>query len=265
MRRRQFLQFAQGGLLASMATTAVISPSYSQSQSGNSNELLTLQWFGHFSFLVTGSNTRILTHPFRPGGCTAGLKIPKLDKLDYLLISSQLFDEGYLQDYPTVPVLAQPGSYRVKNLSFQGIRMDHDRQGGRRFGQNVAWRWQQAGVNILHLGGAAAPIQPDQRILMGRPDVLIVPIGGDAQSNDPSSAKAYSPAEAKAIVTELNPRIVIPVYYRTDKSSPSCQLASVDEFLALMPKDSIKKLDGSTLELSAKNLPQTTVVRVLKA
>jgi L-ascorbate metabolism protein UlaG (beta-lactamase superfamily) len=265
MRRRQFLQFAQGGLLASMATTAVISPSYSQSQSGNSNELLTLQWFGHFSFLVTGSNTRILTHPFRPGGCTAGLKIPKLDKLDYLLISSQLFDEGYLQDYPTVPVLAQPGSYRVKNLSFQGIRMDHDRQGGRRFGQNVAWRWQQAGVNILHLGGAAAPIQPDQRILMGRPDILILPVGGgDANSENSVLAKAYGAEEAAAVVKELKPRIVVPVYYRTPKAASTCALNPVDAFVKLMPADSVKQLTGNVLQLSASNLPQQTVVRILK-
>ncbi|MEI6428664.1 MAG: MBL fold metallo-hydrolase [Pseudanabaena sp. ELA607] len=264
MRRRQFLQFAQGGLLASMATTAVISPGYSQSQSGNSNELLTLQWFGHLSFLVTGSNTRILTHPFRAGGCTAGLKIPKLDKLDYLLISSQLFDEGYLQEYPTVPVLAQPGSYRVKNLSLQGIRMDHDRQGGRRFGQNVAWRWQQAGVSILHLGGAAATIQPDQRILMGRPDVLILPVGGDAKSDNSMLAKAYGPEEAAAVAKELNPRIVVPVYYRMPKAAATCALNSIDAFVKLMPANSIQQLNGNILQLSAGNLPEQTVIRLLK-
>jgi len=27
---------------------------------------------------------------------------------------------------------------------------------------NVAWRWTQAGISIVHLGGAAAPIELEQ-------------------------------------------------------------------------------------------------------
>jgi L-ascorbate metabolism protein UlaG (beta-lactamase superfamily) len=142
--------------------------------------------------------------------------------------------------------------------------MDHDRLGGRRFGRNVAWRWKQSGIFVLHLGGAAGAIAPSQRILMGRPDVLIVPVGGATEGNDPMLAKAYSATEARAIVQELNPKVVIPVYYRTDKSSVSCQLAAIDDFLALMPKDKVQKLNGSTLELKASGLPQSTVVRVLR-
>jgi L-ascorbate metabolism protein UlaG (beta-lactamase superfamily) len=99
---------------------------------------------------------------------------------------------------------------------------------------------------------------------MGRPDVLIIPVGGNAQGDDPLQAKAYAPEEAKAIIEKLNPRIVIPTYYRTDKSSDTCKLASVDDFLALMPQDSIKRLQGSLLELNASDLPQTTSIRVLK-
>ncbi|MBD2176756.1 MBL fold metallo-hydrolase [Pseudanabaena sp. FACHB-1998] len=260
MRRRQILRLAQGGIISAFTGGIIADAANSQT-----NATLKLEWLGHMSFLVSGDGVRFLTHPFRPAGCTAKLPAPKAAS-DYILISSRLLDEGYLENLAKdTRVLSEPGSYNIKGLNIQGIAMDHDRIGGRRFGRNVAWRWKQSGIFVLHLGGAAAPITQSQRILMGRPDVLILPIGGNAQSSEPTQAKAYSPEEAKAIVQELNPRIVIPVYYRSDKSSQSCQLASVDEFLALMPKDSIQKLDGSVLELSPKNLPQTTVVRVLKA
>ena len=260
MRRRQILRLAQGGLISAFTTGIIADAARSQEVSN-----LKLQWLGHMSFLVSGGGVSFLTHPFRPAGCTEKLPTPQ-PKSDYVLISSQLFDEGYLENLPKdLRVLSEPGSYNVKGINLQGISMDHDRVDGRRFGRNVAWKWKQSGIFILHLGGAATPITPSQRILMGRPDVLIVPIGGNPQGTDSMQAKAYSPSEAKAIVTELNPRIVIPVYYRTDKSSSTCQLATVDEFLALMPKDSVKKLEGSILELKAGSLPQTTVVRVLKA
>ena len=260
MRRRQILRLAQGGLISAFTAGIIADAANSQT-----NSSLKFEWLGHMSFLVSGDGVRFLTHPFRPAGCTANLPAPKSES-DYILISSRLLDEGYLDNLPKdTRVLSEPGSYNIKGINLQGITMDHDRIGGRRFGRNVAWKWKQSGIFVLHLGGAAAPINASQRILMGRPDVLILPIGGNVQGNDPMQAKSYSPAEAQAIVQELNPRIVIPVHYRTDKSSKACQLASVDEFLALMPKDSVKKLAGSILEISANNLPQTTVVRVLKA
>ena len=260
MRRRQILRLAQGGLISAFTAGIIADAANSQT---NSN--LKLQWLGHLSFLISDDVTSFLTHPFYPAGCTAKLPAPSA-KSDYILISSRLFDEGYLENLPKdARVLSEPGSYNLKGINLQGITMDHDRIGGRRFGRNVAWRWKQAGIFVLHLGGAAAPITASQRILMGRPDVLILPIGGNAQGDDPMQVKAYSPQEAKAIVQELNPRIVIPTHYRTDKSSDSCKLSPVDDFLALMPQDTIQRLNGSTLELNASNLPQTTVVRVLKA
>jgi L-ascorbate metabolism protein UlaG (beta-lactamase superfamily) len=259
MRRRQILRLAQGGLISAFTAGIVADAANSQTKS-----TLKLEWLGHMSFMASGEGVRFLTHPFRSAGCTANLKSPKLAS-DYILISSRLLDEGYLDGLPKDRrVLSEPGSYNLKGINLQGISMDHDRLGGRRFGRNVAWKWKQAGIFILHLGGAAAPITASQRILMGRPDVLILPIGGSAESNDPTQAKVYSPAEARAIVQELNPRIVIPVAYLTDKASPSCKLADVDQFLELMPKDTIQKMGGSILELRADSLPQNTVVRVMK-
>ncbi len=260
MRRRQILRLAQGGLISAFTAGIIADAANSQT-----NSTLRLEWLGHLSFLVSGDGVRFLTHPFRPAGCTSNLTSPT-SASDYILISSRLLDEGYLENLPKDRrVLSEPGSYNLKGINLQGISMDHDRLGGRRFGRNVAWKWKQSGIFIVHLGSAAAPINASQRILIGRPDVLILPIGGNEQSTDSFAAKAYSPVEAQAIVKELNPRIVIPVYYRTNKSSKSCQLAAIDDFLALMPKDSINKLAGSSLELNANNLPQTTVVRVLQS
>ncbi|AFY71437.1 hypothetical protein Pse7367_3189 [Thalassoporum mexicanum PCC 7367] len=216
---------------------------------------LNLQWLGHMSFLINGNGNTILTHPFKPAGCTAFFPEPKKQS-DLVLISSRLLDEGYVTNLEKqTKLLYQPGAYSLINTNFQGIRMDHDRIGGKRFGMNVAWRWEQSGVSVLHLGGAAAPLAPDQRILIGRPDVLIIPIGG--------GPKSYNAQEAAAVVNSLNPKLVIPTYYRTRGANANCELGSIDDFLAQLPNTPVRQVGSSNISITSGNLPQATTIAVL--
>ncbi len=255
MQRRQFIRLAQTGLIGSLATgltiagKAIAAPPKPQT--------LTLEWLGHMSFLFTGQGQRILSHPFKPAGCTAKFPAPK-PKTDLILIGSRLLDEGWLEALPQdTQLLYLPGAYKVSGINIQGIRFEHDRNGGRRFGTNVAWLWQQAGIRVLHMGGSASSINPDQRILMGRPDVLIVPVGG--------GDKAYNATEAKAVIETLNPKLVIPTYYLTSKAAKTCELAKVEEFLALMPNIKVNNIKNSKLQLTAASLTETMSISVFRA
>jgi len=265
MQRRQFIRLAQTGLLGSLTTGLTIAgraiaappkPVISKPPTLDPKNL-NIEWLGHMSFLFTGQGQRILSHPFKPAGCTAKFPEPK-PKTDLILIGSRLLDEGFLAALPQdTQLLYLPGAYKVSGINFQGIRFDHDRLGGRRFGTNVAWLWQQAGIRVLHMGGSASSINPDQRILLGRPDVLILPVGG--------SEKAYNAVEAKAIVDTLNPKLVIPTYYLTSKAEKTCTLAKVDEFLALMPDIKVNNITNSKLQLTASKLPETMSISVFRA
>ena len=245
MHRRRFVA------LSVLASASVIAPAYAQTQPS-----LTIRWFGHLAFQITGGGLRLFTHPFLPAGCTAGLKLPDKLDADYVMISSRLLDEGFIENLPPdTKVLADSGLYNIAGTTFQGISTDHDRIGGRRFGRNVMWRWEQAGIRILHMGGAAAPLTAEQRILAGRPDILILPVGG--------SDKAYNAKEAWETTQSLNPRIVIPAYFRTSKASSTCTLSPVEEFLQLAPKEKTVRVTNPNYTLRAKDLPETMVVRVL--
>jgi len=253
MKRRQVIGYAGASFLS--AVVAGISSNFEpvQAQAGQS---VTVQSFGHTCFLFTGGGVRILVNPFRSIGCTAGYKPPKA-AADLVLISSQLLDEGAVEILPGNPrLLYEPGSYQVDGRQIQGIRMDHDRIGGRRFGTNVAWRWKQGGLDILHLGGAAAPITTEQQILMGRPDLLLIPVG-----NGP---KAYGPEEAKQAIEVLNPKIIIPTHYLTKAANKdACDLFPVDNFLTLMKGTPVQRV-GSSINLSPASLPKTgSVIRVM--
>lgn len=255
MKRRQLMRYAGAGVITTLGT--VFASGFSSSLAQKSSGGLSVQWLGHTCFLFTGSGLRILVNPFRPIGCTAGYRPPKVSA-DLVLISSQLLDEGEIEGLPGNPqILYQAGAYNVGGIAIQGISIAHDRVGGKRFGSNVAWLWTQGGIRILHMGGAAAPVELEQKILIGRPDLALVPVGG--------GPKAYDPKEAKQAIDTLNPKVVIPTHYRTQAADTStCELAEVDEFLTLVDGMTVRRANSNTITLNSSNLTEdASVIQLL--
>jgi L-ascorbate metabolism protein UlaG (beta-lactamase superfamily) len=258
--RRQFLRSFQGSLILSLGLGltehwADIPAILLREASANAAGGITLRYLGHTCFQITGNGIRVLINPFRPVSCTAKYKAPKVPT-DLVFISSKLLDEGFLEGLPGKPkLLAQAGTYRTNGLEIQGISTFHDRVQGQRFGTNVAWKWKQGGLTILHLGGIASPIGVEQKILMGQPDILLIPVGG--------SDKAYNPEEANAAIATLQPKLVIPTHYKTAAADPAtCTLQPVEDFLKVMGSTPVQKV-GSTLTLSPGQLPKSTAIRVM--
>lgn len=249
MKRRELIQYAGAGLLAAVGTSLT---SGLQGYQAQSSSALSVQWLGHTCFLFVTNGLRILVNPFRQVGCTAGYRAPKVTA-DLVLISSQLLDEGEITGLPGNPkILYDPGVYEWQGMQLQGIAIDHDRAGGRQFGTNIAWRWTQADINILHLGGAAAPIAIEQKILMNRPDLVLIPVGGSGDNR-----KAYNAEEAKAAVEALSPKLVIPTHYRTRAADAAkCDIVPVDGFLKLMKGQPIRRTNSDKIELRPGSLPK---------
>jgi len=244
MKRRRLMRYAGAGLLSVVGLGAASGLEAYQAQAAGT---LSIQWLGHTCFLFTGGGRRVLVNPFRSLGCAAGYRAPKVGA-DLVMISSQLLDEGAVELVPGSPrLLYEAGAYQLGNTRIQGVRMDHDRLGGKRFGINVAWLWNQAGMKVLHLGGAAAPITLEQKILIGRPDVLLVPVGG--------GPKAYTAEEAKQAIQVLNPKLIIPMHYHTKAAAKdTCELVGVDDFLKLMDGTPVKRI-GDALSVRPSDLP----------
>jgi L-ascorbate metabolism protein UlaG (beta-lactamase superfamily) len=249
MQRRRFVQQFGAGFASALGLGLAAQWQQAQAQSPG----VTIRWLGHTSFLFSGEGRRILVNPFRALGCTAGYRVPTDVPADAVLISSRLFDEGgTLQGLAGNPtVLADPGVYDLAPLQLQAIATPHDREGGRRFGDNLIWRWQQGGLTIVHMGGAAAPLEVEEQILLGRPDVMLVPVGG--------GPKAYDAQEAIAAIRTLNPRIVIPTHFRTRAADvPSdfdCDIDPLQPFLDLMRATPTREVNSDSVTLTTASLP----------
>ncbi len=207
--------------------------------------------FGHSSLIIKGGGQSVLLNPFKAVGCAAGLKEPRL-RANVILASSELADEG--ARIAQGNYFVKPGSYRINGMNLEGFSAPHDRVGGRRYGLTTIWQWTQAGLRFAHLGGSAAPLTGVDKILIGRPDVLFIAVGG--------GAKVYSGAEAAKVVKELKPKRVIPVQYVRDQSVSNCDLTGIQPFLDAMKGTETRQV-GKTLNVS-KKLSDKTVITVMR-
>ncbi len=212
---------------------------------------VTIKSYGHSALLITGSGKSVLINPFKAVGCAAGLKEPKLD-VDLILASSKLADEG--AKVANGKLLVEPGSYRIKGLNLEGFAAPHDRLNGRRFGQATLWRWRQGGLTFAHLGGSAAPLTGEIKVLFGQPDVLIIGVGG--------GAKVYNGIEAAQIVKALQPKHVIPVQYTKGSTPKNCDQKGIAPFLNAIKGTPISK-PGKSLTISNK-LRNSIVINILE-
>jgi L-ascorbate metabolism protein UlaG (beta-lactamase superfamily) len=207
--------------------------------------------YGHSALLIQGGGARVLLNPFRSVGCAAGLAEPRVSAT-VILASSRLLDEG--APVASGRFLADPGSFQVGGLRIEGISTPRDRVGGRRFGRATLWRWQQGGLSFVHMGGTAGPLSPSDKVMLSRPDVLILGVGG--------GAKVFDGREAAEVVRELRPRVVIPVQYVSGAVPADCDQGSVEPFLQAMPGTPVQR-PGRTLSLPS-SLGEGPVIKVLR-
>ena len=234
--------FGFGSMNSSFFRTFFALPAFFAATSPLLANSLEIQNLGHSSILIRGKDQSVLLNPFRAVGCASGLVEPNISA-DIILASSLLPDEGAKNAKGLF--LVKPGSYRIKDLNFEGFASPHDRVGGRRFGMSTLWRWKQNGLTFAHLGGAASPLTIQDRLLIGNPDVLFIAVGG--------GSKVYDAQEAAHVAEVLNPKIVIPVQYqRKGKDKiPSCDQQGIEPFLEAMKDYKVRKV-GKKYRLKQK-------------
>ncbi len=210
---------------------------------------LILKSFGHSSFLIEGEGKSILINPFKATGCASDLEEPKGVNADFILASSKLLDEGY---NPTNYLMfVDPGIYKYKDILLNGISIPHDRLGGRRFGMATVWSWEQNNLKIVHMGGAAGEMDINSEIILSRPDILFISIGG--------GMKSYDGEEASRIVKKLKPSVVIPVHFARDNQiNKECDFSNADLFIKNM-KDFKVKYVGKDFQIKPKRIDKNTV------
>lgn len=207
-----------------------------------------LTWFGHAMFLIETGTKRIVTDPYSP---EVGYPIPEIEA-DAVTVSHQHYDHNNVKAVRGKPVVvSSPGQFSLNGTSISGLETFHDELRGSKRGKNVIFRFTDD-ITVAHLGDyGEEKLRPETEKFLKSCDALLVPTGG---------IYTIDPAQAVSLIEALKPRAVIPMHYKTDRLT--FELAGIDEFLNLWHGDIVHA--GSTIELSANNLPSATTVYVME-
>ena len=211
-----------------------------------------LKWLGHACFLITSeTGLRIITDPYGTG---QGIKYaPIKETADIVTVSHDHFDHNAVSSIAGKPeIIKGSGIRNVKGIQFKGIASYHDESSGKQRGTNTIFCFSLDRIKICHLGDLGHLLSVEQIKEIGDVDLLLVPVGG------------YYTIDAKVatqIYTELNPKVAVPMHYKTHKLE--FPITGVDDFLA--GKKDVRKLDSSEIEFKAEALPTVPEVVVLES
>jgi L-ascorbate metabolism protein UlaG (beta-lactamase superfamily) len=167
-------------------------------------------WHGLSCFSIEAKNgdavANLVTDPFGP---ETGLKIPRNLTADVVTVSHDHSSHNNIEAVKAMGekklfVIKTPGEYEVGGLFVYGINAPHDEKEGSERGLTTLYRFEVGDLSVAHLGDLGADILDAQRETLEDIDVLLIPVGGETVLN----AK-----RAVEIITQLSPRIVIPMHY----------------------------------------------------
>ncbi len=206
-----------------------------------------INWLGHSCFRIKGRNVSIVTDPYPPD---LGYSLGK-PSADIVTISHPHPGHSYTASVSGDPRLVKgPGEYEISGVLIIGVATFHDNDKGAKRGKNTVYLMDVDGVSVCHLGDLGHVLTADQVEQIEEADVLLLPVGGVSTINA---------AVAAEVVRQLEPKVVVPMHYRTDALNRG--LATVDGFLKEMGQKEITS--QPKLTLTRTTLPLTTQVVLL--
>ena len=213
-----------------------------------------ITYYGHACFTVAADDKTVALDPF---DASVGYRVPEL-QADVCLTSHNHGDHNNTKavNRGQVTVIAQPGVHEAAGLKFTGVEAFHwSAPADERRGSIVMFRWEMGGIAFAHLGDLGRQLTDEQVKQLGHVDVLMVPVGG---------YYTIGPEDAVAVIRQIQPRIVIPMHYKTTATSARLPIGPVSDFLKVVPPDWLKaEQQTRTLELTAENLKQEGPLRVV--
>lgn len=213
---------------------------------------LQIEWFGHATFQITSSKgTRILADPHS----RSDLRWPHLDQ-HIVTTSHQHGAHNNIWMAKGKPVvfhgLTPTGENwqnihtTIRDVSLYTVPAYHDKSQGLQRGKNAIFVFRVDEICIAHLGDLGHILTPAQLKLLGKIDVLLVPVAGGMFT--------VTPKEAIEVTKQVNPKIAIPEHYWWE--------GGAEHFTAGFSR--VKRLDGPILKISKPELPQPIDIVVLK-
>ena len=212
---------------------------------------VTIEWLGHSTFQITSSKgTRVLTDPH------GAFDLPRPTLPQHIVTTShQHGPHNSVHMAPGTPVILhglspvgedwQKISTTIRDVSVYVVPAFHDKSRGMQRGKNAIFVFRIDDICIAHLGDLGHVLTPEQLNMMGKIDVLLMPIAGGYFT--------VTPTEAREVTKQVNPRISIPMHFWWEQA--------VQEYTQGLPR--VKMMSAPVFKISKPELPQPTDIVVL--
>lgn len=194
-----------------------------------------IRYLGHSTFEIKSAKT-IVTDPHDP---EHGALPPDL-AAEIVTVSHSHHDHNYLEGVGGSPqVIDKVGEHDLGDIKIEGIATFHDEVAGAKRGNNIVFTYELENLRLAHLGDLGHRLSKEQIAQIGHVDVLMIPVGG---------TYTIDPAEAKEVTNQLKPRLVVPMHYKQEPSSPLADVATFESKLGWMtePLD-VLEIDQKTI------------------
>lgn len=212
-----------------------------------------IYWYGQACFRLKGKNATLVIDPFDPQ--FVGLKLPKDVAGDIILVTHGHQDHnnstGVGGVSGTPMVFDKPGEYEANGVVITAVSSYHDNSQGSERGTNIIFHIMIDGLNIVHLGDLGQNVLTEEQVAqIGEVDILLIPVG---------SVYTINSKAASDIVSQLEPKIIIPMHYRLE--GLKFELEPVDIFLKEMGAENT--VAAAKLSMTKDKLPEEPMVVVL--
>ena len=195
-----------------------------------------LQYLGHACFrIISEMGTTVVCDPY--DGNMVGFDMARV-RCDVVTVSHHHGDHDCMDGILGNPaVLDEVISCAADDVAVESYATFHDDERGAKRGSNLVFSFLVDGLKVVHMGDVGCLDEEIAKKIKGC-DVLLLPVGGTF-TVDAKGAKWY--------VDQAQPKIVVPMHYKTDEHSFTVD--GVEKFLAQFSSADITRSESDTLTL----------------
>lgn len=202
--------------------------------------MLQIRWHGHACFEITNNRT-IVTDPH--DGRSIGIPTPNV-AADIILVSHDHYDHNSVKSVQKEgsKIVTDERKRTIDDVHIMGFESFHDTEQGAKRGKNIIFKFEIDDITFCHLGDLGHPLDEKTIQQIADVDILFIPIGG---------TYTIDSDEAWKIVSEIKPKIVVPMHYKIE--GLSLPITGVEPFLE-KPDYKVIKV-GNEIDIEKEDFP----------
>ena len=193
--------------------------------------VLDITWLGYSAMRLRTRNATVVIDPTDK---SAGVDMARPTG-DIVLISRDHKHHNFVSGVKGTPfVINGPGEYEVGGVQIQGIRSLWSSSQDGNFEPTTLYVLQAEDMKVVYLGGLNETPDPKQLQVCSNADIVIAPI---------ELPEGLSSQDIARIVRSLEPKIVIPIAYKSEKKKEDSALNSFTNEMGVEVEDPVQRLN----------------------